>query len=131
MNIFLAGAITANLNPFWKKISEILKNNCGRLEPSAVEEAMNVFLAGGESRHWIHHEILEDVKKNDMQLYLAGQNGKNRIIDAIISRRSMALETGGGGMTKLLLNIILTSSKAFITRIPIRKDCSLISGISY
>ena len=58
---------------------------------------MKIFIAGCYSRTWIHDEIIDTVKKNDMQLYLAGQNGKNRIIsDAIISRRSMALETGGG-----------------------------------
>ena len=51
---------------------------------------MRIFLAGGESRHWIHDSLLEDVKKNEkckslsqgskengkdlwsMQLYLAG-----------------------------------------------------------
>lgn len=59
---------------------------------------MRIFLAGGESRHWIHDSLLESQKKNEMQLYLAGIQGKRKgfVINATLPRRSMALAEWGG-----------------------------------
>ena len=70
---------------------------------------MRIFLAGGESRHWIHDSLLESQKKNEMQLYLAGIQGKRKgfVINATLPRRSMALAEWGG-MTKVLRNIART-----------------------
>lgn len=87
MIIYMAGGVSGNLKPFWSDVSELL--NSGATFEKAKREAMQIFLAGGESRHWIQDEI---VKKNNMRIYLAGQNGKN----AIISRRSIPLESRGG-----------------------------------
>lgn len=59
---------------------------------------MKIFLAGGESRHWIQDELLGDVKKNEMQLFIAGIQGKRKgfVIDATLSRRGVALAEWGG-----------------------------------
>ena len=58
---------------------------------------MKIFLAGGESRHWIQDELLEfQKKKNEL-----------RRSNAVIPRRCMALAEWGG-MTKLLRNIART-----------------------
>lgn len=69
----------------------------GKTYENATEDSMRIFLAGGESRHWIQDELLETQKKNDMQIFLAGQNGMHRIIsDAVISCGSMAMAKRGG-----------------------------------
>lgn len=85
MRIFLAGGVSGNLKPFWKDTCSLMKN--GKTFKEAKEDAMRIFMAGGESRHWIADELL--VKKNSkcryflqdkteytglstMQLFLAG-----------------------------------------------------------
>ena len=69
MRMFLAGGITGNLNPFWRCLSQKLKT--GQEFKIAGEEAMRIFLAGGESRHWIHDTLLNK-SQEDMQIYIAG-----------------------------------------------------------
>ena len=70
MIIYLAGGVTGNLNPVWRKISrspEIFMNGFRRV----LED--EGFLAGGESRHWILYDAVPLTKENeDMELYLAG-----------------------------------------------------------
>lgn len=54
---------------------------------------MKIFLAGGETRHWIPDLLF----KKKMELYLAGQNGIHGIIeDAIIHGRGRSVERWGG-----------------------------------
>lgn len=52
MKLYLAGGVSANLKSIWSKITN-----------------MKLFLAGGESRHWIYENIGEI-----MQIFLAGEN---------------------------------------------------------
>lgn len=63
---------------------------------------MQIFLAGGESRHWIQDNLLENQKKKKIQCKYFLQDKTARIeysrnrTDATLSRRSMALEKWGG-----------------------------------
>lgn len=73
MKIYMAGAVSANLKPLWTGI-------CKRsLQEHVITEKdkMQVFLAGGESRHWIHDE---------MKLFLAGQNGMHSIVSEQVEK---------------------------------------------
>ena len=54
---------------------------------------MKVFLAGGETRHWIQDSLLENVKKNEKCRY--------------ILQADIRTELSGGGITKLLQHITL------------------------
>lgn len=73
--------MSANLKSIWSKITN-----------------MKLFLAGGESRHWIYENIGEI-----MQIFLAGENGKKKIINDLMGRgghahlscRTSTLERGG------------------------------------
>lgn len=60
VKLYMAGGITANLNSFWKKLSNNITNG-GDLK-AATEDAMELFLAGGESRHWLHDEMMSKKK---------------------------------------------------------------------
>lgn len=51
MRIFMAGGVSGNLKPFWRYVSTLLLQGMDYRE--AFDAAMKVFLAGGESRHWI------------------------------------------------------------------------------
>lgn len=51
MLIFMAGGVSGNLKPFWRYVSALLSQGMDYRE--AFDAAMKVFLAGGESRHWI------------------------------------------------------------------------------
>lgn len=62
MKLYLAGGVSANLKSIWSKITN-----------------MKLFLAGGESRHWIYENIGEI-----MQIFLAGENGKKKIINDLM-----------------------------------------------
>ena len=63
---------------------------------------MRIFLAGGESRHWIQDNLLESQKKNEMRIYLAG-NGifpayiAPEIRNADLSRRRIPERDHTGG----------------------------------
>ncbi len=75
MKLFMAGGVSGNLKPFWKETCRRMAE--GRTLTNATEDAIKIFLAGGESRHWIQDELLEFQKKKtnyggQMQLYLAG-----------------------------------------------------------
>lgn len=48
----MAGGVSGNLKPFWKNVSARLAH--GKQE--AFDEAMKIFLVGGESRHWLQYE---------------------------------------------------------------------------
>ena len=63
MRIYMAGEVSGNLKPFWKNVSARLAH--GKQE--AFDEAMKIFLAGGESRHWLQYE-----RDERMKVYLAG-----------------------------------------------------------
>ena len=63
MKLYMAGGVTANLNPFWKETCKRMEQ--GQTYESATEDSMRIFLAGGESRHWIQDELLETQKKNE------------------------------------------------------------------
>lgn len=54
--------MSANLKSIWSKITN-----------------MKLFLAGGESRHWIYENI-----GGIMQIFLAGENGKKKIINDLM-----------------------------------------------
>lgn len=103
MKLYMAGGVTANLNPFWKETCKRMEQ--GQTYENATEDSMRIFLAGGESRHWIQDELLETQKKNgaEMQVFIAGIQGSRKgfVVDASIPRRSMALEKRVGGMTVL------------------------------
>lgn len=98
VKIYMAGGVSANLNPFWKETCNRIEQ--GQTYENATEDSMRIFLAGGESRHWIQDELLESKKKNgaEMQLYIAGIQGSRKgfVVDASISRGRMALEKWGG-----------------------------------
>lgn len=66
MRIFLAGGVSGNLKPFWSETCSRIKN--GQNYKNATEGAMRLFLAGGESRHWIQDELLEIQKKKKTKL---------------------------------------------------------------
>ena len=51
MKIYLAGGVSGNLKPFWKIVSAKLREGLEYRE--AFDFAMQVFLAGTESRRWI------------------------------------------------------------------------------
>ena len=92
MILYMAGGVSGNLKPLWKEACKRIKE--GQTFTNATEDAMKIFLAGGETRHWIHDSLLDGVKKNEMQLYIAGIQGKRKgfVIDATLPRRGMALE---------------------------------------
>lgn len=87
MIIYLAGGVSGNLKPAWKAMSNVSTNGF-------VEALINEgFLAGGESRHWIHDEASH--KKENMKLYMA-DSGKLREAyceDATIKHRPYILES--------------------------------------
>ena len=103
MKLFMAGGVTGNLNPFWKEACRNMAE--GQPFSNATEDAMKIFLAGGESRHWIQDNLLESQKKNEMRIYLAG----NGIVPAYIApeirnadlsrRRIPERDHTGGGIT--------------------------------
>lgn len=66
MRLFLAGGISGNLFPYWKTVAKLM---VGQPITEAQEEAMKLFLAGGERRHWLQEGL---TKEDDMKLYLAG-----------------------------------------------------------
>ena len=66
MRLFLAGGISGNLFPYWKTVAKLM---VGKPITEAQEEAMKLFLAGGERRHWLQEGL---TKEDDMKLYLAG-----------------------------------------------------------
>ena len=47
MIVFLAGAVSGNLKPFWSMVARDVQD--GKGYEKATEEAMQVFLAGGGS----------------------------------------------------------------------------------
>lgn len=51
MKIYMAGGVSGNLKPFWRILSAMLQQGIEYHE--AFDEAMKIFLAGGETRHWI------------------------------------------------------------------------------
>ena len=51
MLLYMAGGVSGNLKPFWRYCSQMLKQ--GYDYRTAFDEAMKIFLAGVESRHWI------------------------------------------------------------------------------
>lgn len=61
MKIYLAGAISGNLNPAWRKVAK-----GGAITPSSfIEELVNEnFWRGGESRHWIQ-DATSPIKEKD------------------------------------------------------------------
>ena len=63
MILYMAGGVSGNLKPLWKETCRRMA--VGQTLTNATEDAMKIFLAGGESRHWIQDELLENVKKNE------------------------------------------------------------------
>lgn len=57
MRMFLAGGVTGNLTGFWLQSSELLKE--GYSWENAVDLGMQIFLAGGEGRHWLHDNLVQ------------------------------------------------------------------------
>lgn len=91
MKIFLAGGVQANLKPIWSKIVN-----------------MKLFLAGGESRHWIYDNMGEI-----MQIFLAGENGKKKIIEEL-SKEKMKMYLAGtmyGNQSNAIINLNIDLSK--------------------
>lgn len=61
MKIFLAGQHT-----YPGLIAEIIGGGSGEVfVKQGAKAAMKIFMAGGESRHWIQDELLDGVKKNE------------------------------------------------------------------
>ena len=83
MILYMAGGVSGNLKPLWKETCQRMAK--GQAFTNATEDAMKIFLAGGESRHWIQDELLEFQKKNEL-----------RRTDATLSRRGLALAEWGG-----------------------------------
>lgn len=96
MKVFLAGGVSANLKPIWSSIVN-----------------MKLFLAGGESRHWIYDNI-GDI----MQIFLAGENGKKKIIEEL-NKDNMKMYLAGtmyGNQSNAIqnLDIDLTKHRPYI-----------------
>lgn len=72
MIIYMAGGISGNLNPCFRNMARKNDITVDGFIRSLVDEN---FLAGGESRHWLHDT--SPIKENDMKLYLA-DSGKLR-----------------------------------------------------
>lgn len=51
MRIYLAGGVSGNLKPFWRIVAAMMSQ--GMSYEEAFDKAMKIYLAGGESRHWI------------------------------------------------------------------------------
>lgn len=64
MILYMAGGVSGNLKPLWKETCRRMAE--GQAFTNATEDSMKIFLAGGESRHWIHDELLENVKKTKL-----------------------------------------------------------------
>lgn len=58
MRIYLAGGVSGNLYPYWKRL--VAEEKSGKQEAEARETAMKIFLAGGESRHWVHETTVQN-----------------------------------------------------------------------
>lgn len=55
MKIFLAGGVQANLKPFFRAVADLAKG--GKITEEVINKSMQIFMAGGEARHWISNEL--------------------------------------------------------------------------
>ena len=120
MKIYMAGGVSGNLKPYWKQLSSYLSFGCKYTE--ACDEAMKVFLAGGEGRHRIIYEdILSGGKRQK-----ADNTGYN-ICDC--SWQGSPRGGAGGGTTSISANItrIYLNRSTIVTQI--RKDSFRIMAI--
>lgn len=73
MNVFLAGGCSGNLSPFFDRYCELLEgDNEHHTDRELIEKAMNIFLAGSETRTWILDELehLENINILESYYYL-------------------------------------------------------------
>lgn len=57
MIVYLAGGVSGNLKPFWSAVCKAVDG--GKKYEEATDESMQIFLAGGERRHYIVDDLLK------------------------------------------------------------------------
>lgn len=68
MILYLAGGVTGNLNPVWKRMkAPTLESFC---------EQMKIFLAGGERRHWVYDPLTKE--ENNAGFWQGSPRGEMR-----------------------------------------------------
>ena len=71
MRLYMAGAISGNLNGFWHEVARLMK----------------IYLAGGEGRHWLYDPLYKRMNDEAMEIFMAS-NGiwrSNGLYDDIIA----------------------------------------------